>query len=356
MKQAHNASTNGRHRGDDGGPARPDRSRRCRVIGVGNQKGGVGKTTISVNLAAALAEMGYRVLVFDLDMNCGATQHLGLDPGGYVGTLEVLVGEEDVKDVIVRAGDKDADAELPERLDLVPASRDLEKIHEYLLRKSKFLDHRRLLRDPIESIAGDYDFVFLDTAPNATPPTIAAYASSDYFLLATMPEAFAVSALSEAANDVAEARKSVNRGLRLLGVVVASYDERGKITRQINEFVAKAFSRKAKKGGGDGAEAGEDVGEPEGESLRFDTAISRSVVVPRAQASKRTVLQHDPSHKVAGQFRELAREVLARLEKIEGRPPAPQAELKSDADGGAASGEEATGEAAGRAEASAPAA
>lgn len=306
-----------RHREEAGG-------RRCRVIGVGNQKGGVGKTTISVNLAAALAEMGFRVLVFDLDMNCGATQHLGLDPGGYVGTLEVLVGEEDVKDVIVRSGDKDADADLPERLDLVPASRDLEKIHEYLLRKSKFLDHRALLRDPIESISDTYDFVFLDTAPNATPPTIAAYASSDYFLLATMPEAFAVNALSEAANDVAEARRTVNKGLRLLGVVVASYDERGRITREINDFVARAFSKK-------GAE-GED-----GDSLRFDTAISRSVVVPRAQASKRTVLQHDPSHKVSGQFRDLAREVLARLEKIEGQMPAPQADQPTDAE---ASGEE----------------
>jgi chromosome partitioning protein len=296
------------------GSAIPTRSRRCRVIGVGNQKGGVGKTTISVNLAAALAEMGFRVLVFDLDMNCGATQHLGLDPGGYIGTLEVLVSEEDVKDVIVRAGDKDADAELPDRLDLVPASRDLEKIHEYLLRKSKFLDHRRLLRDPIESIAGDYDFVFLDTAPNATPPTIAAYASSDYFLLATMPEAFAVNALSEAARDVAEARQSVNKNLRLLGVVVASYDERGRITREINDFVAKAFSQNTADG-------------EDGESLRFDTAISRSVVVPRAQAGKRTVLQHDPNHKVAHQFRDLAREVLARLTKIEGQRPMPQTEV-----------------------------
>ena len=283
-------------------------ARRCRVIGVGNQKGGVGKTTISVNLAAALAEMGFRTLVFDLDMNCGATQHLGVEPGGYVGTLEVLVGEENLKDVIVRSGE--GEAELPERLDLVPSSRDLEKIHEYLLRKSKFLDHRSLLRGPLESIAGVYDFVFLDTAPNATPPTIAAYASSDYFLLATMPEAFAVNALSEAARDVAEARQSVNPGLKLLGVVVASYDERGRITREINDFVARAFSAAGK--------AGDD-----GESLRFDTAISRSVVVPRAQATKRTVLQHDPSHKVSDQFRDLAREVLDRLEKIEGHRPVP---------------------------------
>ena len=281
-----------------------------RVIAVGNQKGGVGKTTVTVNLAAALAEAGARVLVWDLDMNCGATQTLGVELGRFAGTLEVLLGDEPVGEVILRGGDPEAaaaGADFPERLDLIPAGRDLESINERLSERRKFLDYRGLIRKPLAAVAGQYDFVLLDTAPNATAPTLAAYAAADYFLLATVPEPLAVSALQQAIADIAEAQDSINPGLQLLGVVVGSLDERGKLTRQINQFVADAFAR---------GDAGGPGGT--GESAKFDTTLSRSVVVPQAQAAKRPVIQHDPQHKLAGQFRRLAAEVLQRVAAAEG--------------------------------------
>ena len=314
MKQKQRRAAKGRVNGTAvaaaGAPPRP-----TRVIAVGNQKGGVGKTTVTVNLAAALAELGFRVLVWDLDMNCGATQTLGVELGAFQGTLEVLLGDEDIADVVMVAGarsTRDAGIDLPANLDLIPAGRDLESVGERLMERKKFLDYRLLIRKPLEAVAGRYDVVLLDTAPNATAPTLAAYASADYFVLATVPEPLAVNALQQAMSDIAEAQGSVNPGLRLLGVVVSSYDERGRITRKINEFVDEAFR------GDDG-------------SAKFEATISRSVVVPKAQAAKRTVLQHDPAHKVSEQFRQLAGEVLQRLAEAEGGgpiEPRPQAEAE----------------------------
>jgi chromosome partitioning protein len=285
-------------------------SRRTRVVAIGNQKGGVGKTTVTVNLAAALAEAGARVLVWDLDMNCGATQTLGVELGAFAGTLEVLTGDDAMADVILKGGDaeaREAGVDLPERLDLVPAGRDLESVNERLAERRKFLDYRGLIRRPLDEVAGQYDFVLLDTAPNATAPTLAAYAAADYFVLTTVPEPLAVNALQQAIADIAEAQASVNPDLQLLGVVVGSLDERGKITRKINDFVTVAFAHG--EAGGPGGTGG---------TAKFDTTISRSVVIPQAQAAKKSVIDHAPEHKVSEQFRELAAEVLERVAAAEG--------------------------------------
>ena len=284
--------------------------RRTRIVAVGNQKGGVGKTTVSVNLAAALAEAGARVLVWDLDMNCGATQILGVELGAFAGTLEVLLGDEAIGDVVLKGNDpeaREAGVDLPERLDLLPAGRDLESINERLAERRKFLDYRGLIRRPLEEVAGQYDFVILDTAPNATAPTLAAYAAADYFVLATVPEPLAVAALQQAIADIAEAQASINPNLSLLGVVVGSLDERGKITRQINDFIAEAFAHG--EAGGPGGSSG---------TAKFETTLSRSVVVPQAQAAKKPVLQHAPDHKLSQQLRDLAAEVLERVAAAEG--------------------------------------
>ena len=180
----------------------------ARVIAIGNQKGGVAKTTNAVQLAAALAETGHRCLVWDLDMNCGTSQHFGIpDSMAILGTFEVMMGEEQPRDVIVRAGEL-PEIDLPERLDLLPARRKLEGIDQALTGKwAKFVDLSTLLKKPLDSLRSDYDYIFLDTAPNLTTPTIAAYKAADFFLLSAMPETFAIQGLSAALQDIKSVRE-----------------------------------------------------------------------------------------------------------------------------------------------------
>jgi chromosome partitioning protein len=177
--------------------------KRARVVAVGNQKGGVAKTTIAVHLANGLAEMGYKCLVFDLDMNCGSTRHFGIPPDMPVlGTYEVLVGEESPHEVVITNGEIEG-VQLPENLDLIAARRNLEAINTVLIEKHKFGNPNEVLKPVLDDLRGSYDFIFCDTAPNATIPTIAAYKSADYFLLSAVPESFAIDGLGTALQDIA---------------------------------------------------------------------------------------------------------------------------------------------------------
>ncbi len=176
---------------------------RARVIAVGNQKGGVGKSTLSVHLAAALGEFGRKCLLWDLDMNRGATLQLGLPAEmPILGSLEILTGAEDPLEVVVRQGDIEG-IDLPQNVHLIPARRNLEGIDAVLSAKYKFGNPKDILRPLVESIRGEYDYVFLDTAPNLTIPTVAAYKAADYFLLSAIPEPLAVEGLNDAlAGDI----------------------------------------------------------------------------------------------------------------------------------------------------------
>ena len=152
-----------------------------RIIAVGNQKGGVAKTTNTVHLATALGEMGRQCLIWDLDMNHGATLHFGIPSEGFLGTFEVLIGEEQPEDVIITNDDEDV--ELPDHVHIIAARRNLEKIDQALVAKNKFLITQDVLLKPLQSLRGQYDYIFLDTAPNATTPTIAAYKAAELFIL-----------------------------------------------------------------------------------------------------------------------------------------------------------------------------
>jgi chromosome partitioning protein len=267
------------------------------VIAVGNQKGGVGKTTATVHLARALTEIGRRVLVWDLDMNCGATRHFGVPTEAFMGTFEVLVGEESPANVIL-TGDEEG-VTLPTNLHLIPSRRRLEAIDEALAMKNKFLARSDVLLAPLAELRGKYDYVFLDTAPNATSPTIASYRAADAFLLTAIPDPFAIDGLRDAILDIQAVQRYGNPSLRVLGVVLSAVDERTRLARTLVDYVEQAFRRDAES------------------SVRFKTIIHRSTVIPAAQKLGLTLFETDPHHKVADQYRQLAREVEARLGRRE---------------------------------------
>lgn len=268
-------------------------SRLGRVIAIGNQKGGVGKTTTTCHLAAALGERGRKVLIFDLDMNSGATRSCGLHPPSYVGTPEVLLGEERPADVIVT--ELDTDVVLPAGVHLLPSRRQLEDTEIKIRERNKFAPFS-VLRPIIADLRQSYDYILLDTAPNATLPTLAAYQAASFFILTAIPDAFSMAGLIEAMTDIKQARENGNPDLRLLGVVLTAVDRRTNIASQLSEYIKTAFN---------------DTG-------KFDTEISRTVAIVNAQKNARTLLQSEPTHKVSDQYRRLATETEDRCRSIDG--------------------------------------
>lgn len=274
---------------------------RTHVIAVGNQKGGVGKTTNTVHIARALAERNHRCLIIDLDMNHGATRHFGVEPEAFLGSYEMLVGEEPAENLVLSHADKEEGVNLTANLDLIPAARKLEGIDQAVMSKSKFMTPHEVLKQPLDSLRGKYDFIFLDTAPNATLPTLAAYMNADYFILSAMPDPFAIAGLNDAMRDIMDARSRGNSKLVLLGVVISGVDKRTSLANALSEFVEKSFK------------TGENA-----ESIKFKTSIGRSTVIPQTQKVGRTLFETHSTHKVTDEYRELAIEIEARLARIEG--------------------------------------
>lgn len=263
------------------------------VIAIGNQKGGVGKTTNTLHLAAALGELGKSVLVIDLDANCGATRGFGLGDG-WLGTFEVLLGDQEPEDVIVST-DPVEDVELPKNVDLLPARRNLERFEEELRGRTKLAVPHQKLVPVIEKLRGKYDVILLDTAPNASAPTVGAYLAADWFILATEPARLSVDGLMDALTDITEAKGEGNPKLRLLGVIMCKVQKGTRVAQAFTDSIREAFSAS-------------------GELGTFDTWIGRATALELAQTDGKTLLQTEPGHKVAQQYRELAAELMKRLE------------------------------------------
>lgn len=272
--------------------------RDTRVIGVGNQKGGVAKTTNAVHLAAGLAEKGRKVLVWDLDVNGGATLHLGVPRDAYLGTFHILTGQQDPRELVLTCEEEDLN--LPPNLDLIPASRDLEDLESTLRSKDRFFTPHALLLEPIRLLRGLYDYIVLDTAPSTSAPTLSSYVAADYFILSVLPEKLAIEGLNDALRDLdAAQRQHLNPRLRLLGVLVSGMDQRVRLAREYSEDLRMAFRIND-------------------ESLLFKSRISRAAAIARACEQGMTVFQNNPQHRSAAQYRAVVEEAERRIADIEG--------------------------------------
>lgn len=253
------------------------------VLAVGNQKGGVGKSTNTVHLAAALGERGYTSLIIDLDPSAGATKHLGIPPESFAGTLELLTTLETPETLAVTE-------KLPRGVSLIPARAELAELDHLL---SKFVDRTRILDRALDLARPAFDFIFLDTPPNpGAITTVAAYSSAEWFLLSAFPHPLAVGGLNEALKDIVDVRARRNPTLEVLGVIVTAVDARSNLWREVEDVVNRALPGRS-----------------------FQTKISQAIEVAKCSGRGKTLLQmksHD-KHPVTIQYRALAGEIEERV-------------------------------------------
>jgi len=251
------------------------------TIAISNQKGGVGKTTTTINLGAALAQLGKQVLVIDLDPQGNASTGLGLmgeDRG--LTAYDILVDEADLTAAIC--------ATEVENLDLIPSTVDLSSadIELFTIEKRSFL-----LKDALQSVqvGGDYDFILIDCPPSLNLLTINAMVAADSVLVPLQSEFFALEGLSQLMLTIREIRATANASLRIEGVVLTMFDKRNNLSQQVE------------------ADARHNLGE-----LVFQTIVPRNVRLSEAPSFAMPVLQYDPSSTGSRAYVALAKEVLSR--------------------------------------------
>ncbi len=283
------------------------------IIGIGNQKGGVCKTTNAIHLAAALGERGRKCLVVDLDSNLGLTLSFDI-PLTTVGTFHMLTRQEAVEDVIVTSESQQERASrpgemitLPKNVHVIPASRRIENFEKEFASAAeedgelKFISPIDTLGRPLAELSGKYDFIFLDTAPNAGTLTIAAYKAAEWFILSSTAEKLSVDALRRSMRDIIAA-KNVNPSLRVLGAIMSQVDGRRKLQRT---YVAKV---------------GKDLEAAGGFGL-FETVVPSRAVIGKASTLCLSLFDYDPpssevstTNEVRDLYRNLAREVEERVD------------------------------------------
>ena len=260
-------------------PTRPDGPK---IIAVANQKGGVGKTTTTINLSAALAEAGFRVLVVDLDPQGNASTGLGIEQADreYT-TYELLLEDIDLKDVI--------QASRVEDLSVIPATVDLSSADLELISNEKrsFLLHDALRQTQMYEY--EFDFILIDCPPSLNLLTVNAMIASHSVLVPLQSEFFALEGLSQLMLTIREVRQSGNRDLRIEGVVLTMYDKRNNLSQQVEQ------------------DARENLGD-----LVFETVIPRNVRLSEAPSFAMPVLSYDSTSKGAVAYRALAQELIKK--------------------------------------------
>jgi chromosome partitioning protein len=258
----------------------PEAPGRARIIAIANQKGGVGKSTTAVSLGAALADIGYRVLVADLDPQGNASTGMGIRHDARdVTVYDVVVSDADIERAIVPTP--------VERLHAVPATIDLAGAEIELV--SQFSRESRLKKaiEPVRD--GVYDFILLDCPPSLGLLTINALTAAEELIVPIQCEYYALEGLGQLLRNVSLVQQNINSGLRLSGIVMTMFDPRTKLSEQVVHEVQRYFG-----------------------DLVYDVIIPRTVRLSEAPGFGQPITVYDAKSKGAAAYRELAREVALR--------------------------------------------
>jgi chromosome partitioning protein len=249
------------------------------VFAIANQKGGVGKTTTTVNMGASLASNGRQTLLVDLDSQCNATVSLGMAADQHPSSYDCLVGSVSIAEAARPAG--------PDNLWLVPASRDLAGAAVELPRIE---GSETRLRDSLGPVRERFAYTLLDCPPALGPITINALTAADRVVVPIQAEYLALEGLVQFLDTLALVQRELNPDLELAGLLITMYDERLRLARDVKEELREHFP-----------------------NIVFETVIPRSVRVAESPSYGLPVSYHAPTSQGAEAYRRLAEEVGRRV-------------------------------------------
>ena len=259
-----------------------DGERMGKIVSFSNQKGGVGKTTTCVNMAAYIAESGKKVLLIDIDPQGNATTGFGFSKSSLKKSVyNVLIDDEPAADNILKTE--------VENLDLLPSNIDLAGAEvELVYKKSR----EKVLKNALEPLKDKYDYIMIDCPPSLGLLTINALAAADAVIIPIQSEYYALEGLSQLMNSITLVKQHLNPALDVDGVVLTMYDSRSLISKQIAEEIKKFFTKRL-----------------------FEIVVPRNIRLVEAASYGKPIMMHDPKCTGARAYKALTQEYLNRENK-----------------------------------------